>query len=463
MDGDKVGILIILFGLIGSTVPGFIASSKGRSFFLWYLYGVLIFPVAVIHSLLLKPNEHTSGMRKCPSCASVISIDAKICPACRTNLSSNNIQETPHVLPKREYPTQFDGEKNISSSPYQLFLTKKYGIEKNNTLEKYAFDNEVFDTLVGALREADQRYGAELSAIEKEQTERLRQAEIENRATQERERRDSEIAAQKREEEQKRQAEQAKITAIQNKRIKVVVTVLLIVGVPVFLVFAYKSSVESSRIASIKAEEKKQNEIAAKKAADIELVKKEIVNRADGELRGMFFSHDLFGFKIGSNNLALLDSKVGINGMKWEGQESGYNKTKRYWYVTYRESLEKITNNLELASRLREISFSYCAAPNSSFNTNSKSTYGALTLNGVYIEFASLDEAKVFDQKIFDYDKDRQPSLVASGSNKILYEGVGYRETSPTVAIFRTGKDYYPTNPHDFPIDPCGNKLKRKY
>jgi len=462
MDGDKVGIIIILVGLLGALVPAFIASSKGRSFFLWYLYGICIFPVAVLHSLFVKPNENAIGMRKCPNCASVISSDAKICPACRTNLGSNHAQEIPRESPIQESQANFIGERNISSSPYQLFLIKKYGIEKNNTLEKYVFDNEVFDTLIGVLQEADRRYVAELGAIEREQTERILQAEIENRANQERLRRDSEIAAQKHHQELKRQVELEKITAIRNKRIRVLVTVLLIVGIPPFLVFAYKSSVESKRIASIIAEDEKQREIAAKKAADIELQKKEIVDKTDEDLRKMFFSHDLFGFKIGEKNLALLDNKVGIDDIKWAGQDTGYGKTKRYWLVTYRDSLEKITNNLELANRLKEISFSYCATPNSSFKINNKSTYGALILNGVYIEFASLDEARSFDTKIFVYNRGKEPSLTAIGSNKVLYRGVGYEETSPTVAIFRTGKDYFPTNLQDFPIDPCGNKLKRR-
>ena len=83
-------------------------------------------------------------------------------------------------------------------------------------------------------------------------------------------------------------------------------------------------------------------------------------------------------------------------------------------------------------------------------------------LNGVYIEFANLDEAKVFDKKIFDYYKDRKPSLWGIGQNKIFYEGVAYREISPTVAIFRTGKGYYPTDPKDVAVDPFGNKLKRQ-
>ncbi|MBP2660129.1 MAG: hypothetical protein H6Q69_3161 [Firmicutes bacterium] len=37
-------------------IPGFIARSKRRSFFSWYVYGVLLFIVALIHSIVIKFN-----------------------------------------------------------------------------------------------------------------------------------------------------------------------------------------------------------------------------------------------------------------------------------------------------------------------------------------------------------------------------------------------------------------------
>ncbi len=35
-------------------IPAFIASRKGRSFWLWWLYGWMLFIVALIHSLVIK-------------------------------------------------------------------------------------------------------------------------------------------------------------------------------------------------------------------------------------------------------------------------------------------------------------------------------------------------------------------------------------------------------------------------
>lgn len=40
-------------GLLG-LLPALIAQSKGRLFLRWYIYGVLLFIVALLHSILIK-------------------------------------------------------------------------------------------------------------------------------------------------------------------------------------------------------------------------------------------------------------------------------------------------------------------------------------------------------------------------------------------------------------------------
>ena len=45
---------ILVAALFLGLIPAAIASSKGRSFGLWYLYGVALFIVALIHSLVLQ-------------------------------------------------------------------------------------------------------------------------------------------------------------------------------------------------------------------------------------------------------------------------------------------------------------------------------------------------------------------------------------------------------------------------
>jgi ribosomal protein L40E len=114
MDGAQ--ILIFLIYLIGiaalGLIPALIARNKGRGFFLWWLYGVGLFIIALIHSLCLEQVQVCSkcnnrnpprvdecrfcgndlkaarGPGNCPHCGHgpLTSIDKK-CPKCFKDLS----------------------------------------------------------------------------------------------------------------------------------------------------------------------------------------------------------------------------------------------------------------------------------------------------------------------------------------------------------------------------------------
>jgi hypothetical protein len=82
-----MGVIIaaILLGLI----PAFIAKKKGRSFGLWWFYGAMLFIIALIHSLLMKPNpqgieqiQRSEGLKKCAYCAEFVKVEASVCKHC---------------------------------------------------------------------------------------------------------------------------------------------------------------------------------------------------------------------------------------------------------------------------------------------------------------------------------------------------------------------------------------------
>ncbi len=58
---------IMAFPLLGGFVPALIARSKGRpGFWLWYLYGFFLFPIAVIHVLLVKADQSAMDEKALP-------------------------------------------------------------------------------------------------------------------------------------------------------------------------------------------------------------------------------------------------------------------------------------------------------------------------------------------------------------------------------------------------------------
>jgi hypothetical protein len=80
--------IFVIAALLGAIV-GAIAQSKGRNFFAWWLYGAMLFIVAIIHVLIIKPDVKVleeqaieNDGKKCPICAEVVKREAQRCRFC---------------------------------------------------------------------------------------------------------------------------------------------------------------------------------------------------------------------------------------------------------------------------------------------------------------------------------------------------------------------------------------------
>ena len=91
---------LVIAALLG-LIPAFIAQSKGRSFGAWWLYGFLLFIVAIIHVLFVTPrntvgtvaSDSTGPMRDCPYCAEPVKYQATKCKHCGSEIESMPIPE----------------------------------------------------------------------------------------------------------------------------------------------------------------------------------------------------------------------------------------------------------------------------------------------------------------------------------------------------------------------------------
>lgn len=78
---------LILLGLI----PASIARQKGHAVVPWWIYGSLLFVIALPHAVLLrgvteKGESPQRGKKQCPYCTEWLSEEDNVCPFCRLRL-----------------------------------------------------------------------------------------------------------------------------------------------------------------------------------------------------------------------------------------------------------------------------------------------------------------------------------------------------------------------------------------
>jgi formylglycine-generating enzyme required for sulfatase activity len=111
----------------------------------------------------------------------------------------------------------FAGRRDITVPGYQLFLTKSFGIEKNNTLDKFVIGDDVFDDLPAVLADADARYGQQLDELAAQAVRLEDEAHALERSRAEAAQRDLSLAEQHRAQEELRRVESAAMTKQQEE------------------------------------------------------------------------------------------------------------------------------------------------------------------------------------------------------------------------------------------------------
>lgn len=94
-------MFVVILWIVFAVLVGLLASSKGRSGFLFFFLALILSPIVglVIALVIPKNNEiveskaiENGGMRKCPSCAELVKSEAKICKHCQSDLSPMEIK-----------------------------------------------------------------------------------------------------------------------------------------------------------------------------------------------------------------------------------------------------------------------------------------------------------------------------------------------------------------------------------
>ena len=77
----ELSVSLLPFTALLGLITGFVGRGKGESFFVWWLFGTVAFPVALLFVLLQKDQR-----RRCPFCVEPVHRQASVCPHCQRDL-----------------------------------------------------------------------------------------------------------------------------------------------------------------------------------------------------------------------------------------------------------------------------------------------------------------------------------------------------------------------------------------
>jgi hypothetical protein len=112
---------ILMVAAVIGILPAAIAQSKGYSFGLWWIFGALLFIIALPVAILMPPNsaameqrQLNAGMKKCALCAELIKQEALICKHCgHACPSANQTGDTDYET--RAKPSSTDETPSLSA------------------------------------------------------------------------------------------------------------------------------------------------------------------------------------------------------------------------------------------------------------------------------------------------------------------------------------------------------------
>jgi hypothetical protein len=82
---QMAGAPYVIIALLSGIATGFIGRSKGSSFFIWSLVG-LVLPIIGLVAVILYRGEREEPERQCPNCSKILKLHVQVCPRCGTEL-----------------------------------------------------------------------------------------------------------------------------------------------------------------------------------------------------------------------------------------------------------------------------------------------------------------------------------------------------------------------------------------